>query len=175
MKVFVTKDQFGLKYRTEINNSSWKSFPTTVKTANDIKNYFEQGRHQPAAGRYDTPRLDFRDEKFLPVVFFTVTKDKRFAVANFDETKRVNIDVKDLATELEIHDFLRPRCAFDLEPEVLNLDTLAEKNALLISKASSQALSELDNTIKTNDAINLYLTNHAKQFHNTRTVINFEE
>jgi hypothetical protein len=173
--VYVKKDKFGLAYKTEQNSTGWKYFPDSVKSALAMRKYFEEGRHQPWGGKHDPPQLDFRDEKFKPVVYFTVNKTRTFAAADFDSNKRVLIDSKDLATELEIHDFLRPRCAFSLENEVLMLDTLAEKNALLLSKASPEALAELNKIIKTNEAVTLYLSNHAKQNNNSDAIINFEE
>ena len=175
MTVYIQKDQFGLKYKTQENSLGWKPFPNSVTDAASISKFFEQGGHQPTGGKYDPPKLDFRDAKFKQVVYYTVDKNRGLATANFNPATKVNIDVRDPATELEIHDFLRPRCAYDLEKEVLNLDTLAEKNALLMSKASSAALSELNTTIKTNEAINLYLSNHAKQYHDARAVVNFSE
>lgn len=175
MTVYIQKDKLGLQYKTELNSSRWHYFPKSVKDAADMRRYFEEGKHQPAGGRYDPPKLDFRDGKFKPVVYFTVSKDRRFASANFDSGKRVMIDSKDLTTELEIHDFLRPRCAFNLEEDVLNLDTLAEKNALLMSKASPNALTELHKTFATDTAIELYLSDHAKQYHNSKAIVNFGE
>jgi hypothetical protein len=175
MTVFVTKDNFGLKYKTEQASSDWKYFPNSVTDVKSISKFFEQGGHQPAGGKYDPPKLEFRDEKFKPVVYFSVPKDRHFAAANFDTSKRVWIDIKDFTTELEIHDFLRPRCAYDLEPEVLNLDTLTEKNALLMSKASPEALADLHKTFATDAAIELHLTNHAKQYHDARAIVSFGE
>jgi hypothetical protein len=52
---------------------------------------------------------------------------------------------------------------------------LEEKNALLMSKASSAALSELDKTIKTDAAIEMFLSGHAEKYHNSKAVVNFSE
>ena len=175
MTVYITKDQFGFKYKTEINSSRWAYFPETVKDAASISKYFEQGRHQPAGGKHDPPVLDFRDENFKPVVYFTVSKDRKTAIANYDTGKRVNIDSKDLATELEIHDFLRPRCQFALEEDLKKLNDLSEQTKLLTSKASTQALADLHNNLATDTAIEYFLSNHAKNNSNSATIIEFTE
>lgn len=175
MTVYITKDQFGLKYKTEINSSRWAYFPETVKDAASISKYFEQGRHQPAGGKHDPPVLDFRDENFKPVVYFTISKDRRTAFANFNTGKQVTIDSRDLATDLEIHDFLRPRCHYALEDDLEKLNDLTEQTALLTSKASTQALADLHKTLATDTAIEYFLSNHAKKSSNASAIIEYTQ
>lgn len=177
MKVLVAKDKFSLKYKIEgMTCSTWKSLPNTVKTADDIIKHFAEGRHQPIARKFDPPTLSFVDENLRPVVYFNVSKDKRHAVEDFDPKKKVRFHTPDFAaTDLELHDFLRDRCRFDLEREIIELDSLEEKNNLMLKNASAETLAELHQTFLTEDSISSHLRSHAKQYHNAAVNINFTE
>lgn len=175
MTVYITKDKFGLKFKTEANSNGWTYFSDNVNDAAGISKYFEQGSHQLVGGKYNPPTLDFRNEKFEPVVCFTVSNDRKYAFENFDPGKKILIDSRGLATDLEVHDFLRPRCPFALEEELVKLDTLEEKTALLLKEASAQALIDLHKHLATDTAIQDFLGNHAKKYSNSEAIIEFTE
>lgn len=172
--IYIQKDQFGLKYKNETGSPSWKPFPDSVTDVASISKFFESGGDKPSAGKYDPVKLNFSDEKLKPAAYYNVNKDRRFASVNFDINKRVLIDSKDVGTDLEIHDILRPRCKFELEEDLTKLDDLEDQVKLLRRKASPEALSELHKTLATDEAVGLFLSNHAKQYHNAKAVVSFE-
>lgn len=173
--VYIFKDPFGLKWKNPTGNPTWRSFPNGVTDAKSISKFFEQGGDQPSGGNYDPVKLNFSDEKLKPATYYHVNKERRSAAVNFDINKRANIDSDDIATDLEIHDFLRPRSKFELEEDLTKLNDLEDQVKLLVKKATPEALAELHKTLATDEAVGLFLSNHAKKFHNSKSIVSFEE
>lgn len=168
--ITVSKDQFGLIYKSEVNSASWQRFPDGVTTPEQINNYFTNG------GRYDKPQIIFYGDKEGQKKLYQIIKkgDKVTALVDFE--KILSFADSDFMTINEQLEFLQQKAPTEVTREAEQLETDKEKFRYYLENAEPDIKVELQNRINermTETRIKELCQAHAKEYFNKEAIVEF--
>jgi len=164
----------GLQHKTEPNSSYWCYFPATITTAEQMKQYFAEGKHSnyPRQGITDI-QFQFVDISGNPYKHYAIKRDMNFiqATVNLEKNKRIVFTESELWQPADRLQYLRDNAIYlpdDINDTNKALEYLKENEPLLIDDYKT----ELNQKI--NEAIKERCKQHAQQF-NQSAIIEFLE
>jgi len=155
--VFVTKTNYGLAYKTEAGSTGWHYFPEHIHNIEGIMNYLTTGRR-------DEPAINFVNQDLEPAIFYSLSQDKSYATANFDNSKQLPLDNHNFVSVADQINYLKTYADRETEAEADSLKTEREQKSFLLKRATPEMKAEFEKHIaesKTTDAIEKICTEHA--------------
>jgi hypothetical protein len=168
-RVYLNKDQFGLKYKENIL-SGWMYLPDAAQTLQGAKTLFTQD------GRYEEPDFVFTDERLHPTTFYNIKGGR--AIVNLDSKNEIILDEDRFLSYVEQIEYLKQFSDTDTiqDAERLTSDYLKLQH---YKKQSGQlewnGLKEMIQNKMTPEAIEKYCQDHAQKYYNSQASIQFEK
>ncbi len=167
--VFLNKDKFGLRYRTE-NGSAWSYLPDRCQNTEEVLKLFTQN------GRYEEPMLIFTDDRGERVNYYNIKNN--VAIVNFDKKYSLQLPVEAFLPYQEQIEYLQQFSDRALDSDVLKLPSDFQKLQLLKQNASEGELNNLKEMIKermTSENIEKFCQEHSQKFYQNKAVVIFEK
>ena len=167
--VTVTKDAFGLMYKSEVNSALWQRFPDGIKTQSDIVNYITNG------GKWDT-QIVFIGDKSGDKKLYQVTRKGNKITALVDFQNILSFAASDFMSFSEQIEFLQQKATTEVTREAEQLETDKEKFRYYLENANQDCIDELRiriNETMTDSKITELCKLHAKEYFNKEAIVEF--
>ena len=162
------------QYRDVSMNGGWLDLPQSVKTKEDIENYFMSGMDQAIRRQYDRPLLQFTDAAGKPQMYFSPVKsddNMKIITVNYDKKKRLAITDRDIWSVEDRMNYLRSTATY-IPSTIDNLEDVL--NYLNTNEVLTVEIFNNELAAKTSEAVQRICSEHAEQFKQS-AIIEFQE